>query len=164
MSTTTPFRTAQRGFTLLMAVILASVLLTVGLALADIAYKQVVLASSGRQSQFAFYAADSATECALYWDQKFNAFAHGKPVRQINCDGAAITPTITGTGDTKVTTFSLACVEGTTATVVVYKTDPNLPNETCGGGDSKTCIYADGYNTCDTGDPRRIERSLKTFF
>ena len=70
--------TTQRGFTLLVAVILASVALSLGLILLDISYKQVVLASSARQSQSAFYNADSAMECALYWDQQFDSFAYTK--------------------------------------------------------------------------------------
>ena len=50
----------QRGFALLIAIIFMSVMLSFGLALGSLAYKQQVLASSAIQSQYAFYAADSA--------------------------------------------------------------------------------------------------------
>ncbi len=63
-------KTNNRGFTLLIAVIFMSVMLSLGLALGSLAYKQEILASSAIQSQYAFYAADSALECALYADQQ----------------------------------------------------------------------------------------------
>ncbi len=60
----------QRGFALLIAVIFMSVMLSFGLALGSLAYKQAVLASSAVESQYAFYAADAGLECALYADQQ----------------------------------------------------------------------------------------------
>ncbi|MBI2618266.1 hypothetical protein HYW58_02325, partial [Candidatus Kaiserbacteria bacterium] len=67
------------GFTLLIAVLVAGVLLAIGLAIFNIAIKELLLSSSGRDSQFAFYAADSGTECALFWEQKQNGFSTSTP-------------------------------------------------------------------------------------
>jgi len=64
----------KRGFALLVAVVFMSVMLAFGLALASLAYKQQVIASSAIQSQYAFYAADAALECALYYDQQEQTF------------------------------------------------------------------------------------------
>lgn len=64
----------QRGFALLVAIIFMSVMLSFGLALGSIGYKQQVLASAAVGSQYAFYAADAALECALYADQQLNLF------------------------------------------------------------------------------------------
>ena len=69
-----------RGVTLLISVILTSVVLSVALALLDITYKQVLLSGSAKQSQYAFYNADTAMECALYWDQQKNAFDYTTPL------------------------------------------------------------------------------------
>jgi|SRR3989338_3738094 len=66
---------AQRGFTLLLAALVSSIVLAVGAAIFSIAQKQVALSVLGRDSQFAFYAADTAAECALYWDFRCNYFA-----------------------------------------------------------------------------------------
>ena len=60
----------QKGFALLFAVLMSSLLLTVGLSIFSIALKELSISTSGRQSQYAFYAADSGRECALYWDKK----------------------------------------------------------------------------------------------
>ncbi len=53
-----------------------SVMLAFGLALGSLAYKQEVLASSALESQYAFYAADAALECALMADQQYDIFAY----------------------------------------------------------------------------------------
>ena len=64
----------KNGFALLIAVIFMSVMLSLGLALSALGYKQQVLASAAIASQYAFYAADAGMECALYADQKQNLF------------------------------------------------------------------------------------------
>jgi hypothetical protein len=86
-------KNTQRGFALLIAVIFMAVMLSFGLALGSLSYKQQILASASVQSQYAFYAADAGLECALYYDQKQNNFdyishdgtTHPNP---IICDGA----------------------------------------------------------------------------
>ncbi len=60
----------QSGFTLFVALIVSSLLLSIGLSLSNIILKQLIFSGSGRESQIAFYAADSGAECALYWDVK----------------------------------------------------------------------------------------------
>lgn len=57
-----------RGFTLFYAMLISSLLLAVGLAIFNITYKEFLLTTGVRESENAFYAADSALECALYWD------------------------------------------------------------------------------------------------
>lgn len=153
-------KTAPRGFTLLIAVILTSVLLSVGLALLDVAYKQVVLSSTAKQSQTAFYAADSALECALYWDQQQGAFAYGSPSGSISCTGQTFPLSSSITSNVQKTVFSVTCPGGNSAQVEIYKASGGA---TCSQGKT-TCIYANGYNTCDATNPRRIERGLKVVY
>lgn len=75
----------RRGFTLLLAALIASIVLSIGASIFTIASKQIILSATGRDSQFAFYAADSAAECALYWDIRYQYFATTSP--------AGVTPT-----------------------------------------------------------------------
>jgi Tfp pilus assembly protein PilX len=58
----------KRGFTLLFAILVAVMVLAVGTSIINISLKQVILSGSGRESQFAFYAANTGMECALFWD------------------------------------------------------------------------------------------------
>ncbi len=60
----------QKGFTLFVALVVSSMLLAVGFSLSNIILKQLIFSSSGKESQLAFYAADSGAECALFWDRK----------------------------------------------------------------------------------------------
>ncbi len=149
---------SSRGFTLLVSIILTSVVLAISLALTDVAYKQVILASTAKQSVFALYGADSAVECALYWDQKKNAFSYSAPLTSIVCNGQTMTfataPNSTtvdaGTG-IRTTTLYLPCASGGTLAVMnIYKSSTGV-----------TSIYGNGYNTCNAADPQRIERGLK---
>ena len=144
----------RRGFALLIAIILTSVLLAVGIALLDIAYKQVLLASGSKNSQYAFYNADSGLECALYWDQKFNAFDYSSPMAagSIKCSNIAVQGySTTKSGSTRTTNFTVPCPgSGTSASVSVYKQSNGTTN-----------IYSNGYNTCVVSSPNRIERGLK---
>ncbi|MEK7602014.1 MAG: hypothetical protein AAB472_00795 [Patescibacteria group bacterium] len=140
----------QRGVTLLIAVILSSVIVSVALALLDISYKQQLLASTAKQSQYAFYAADSVMECALYWDQQWNAFDYTSPIGSISCNNQTITPSSVVTTN-RVTTFTLPCATGGIQGIVtVTKSSAAATN-----------IFATGYSTCNASDPRRIERGLK---
>lgn len=86
-------RESGKGFTLLVAVIFMSVMLSFGLALGSLSYKQQVLASGAIQSQYAFYAADAGLECALYADQQQGLFAYPTSdppsVPMMTCDNAA---------------------------------------------------------------------------
>lgn len=58
----------EKGFTLLFAIFVAILVLSVGASIISVALKQSILSSTGRESQYAFYAANSALECALFWD------------------------------------------------------------------------------------------------
>ncbi len=69
----------QRGFTLLLAALVAAIVLMLATAIFSIAQKQATLASLSQQSQYAFYAADTAAECALYWDIRYNYFGTTTP-------------------------------------------------------------------------------------
>lgn len=157
---------SQRGFTLLIAIILASVCLAVGLALADIAYKQVVLSSTARHSQVAFYRADSAMECALYYDQQFGWFNPNEfpapSTFPIQCQGQTITVTKTALSGGRIrSTFDVPCSGGgRAATVEVYK---ETGAGTCAPG-RKNCLYTNGFNTCSTTDPNRFERGLRVTY
>lgn len=146
----------QRGFTLLVAVILASVSLSLGLVLLDIAYKQIVLASSAKQSQAAFYNADAAMECALYWDQQHNSFGYDATSATLSCnESAGITASFNQSANPRTRTFTLPCPAGagTAGQVTITK-----------AADASTYIFATGYNTCDAENPRRIERGLKVTY
>ena len=150
----------SRGFTLLVALVFVSVILSVGLALLDVSYKQVILTSAARQSEYAFYNADSAMECALYADQVQGVFVYdfpgsmGNPALNIVCQGQNVgNYNATQAGGWRTTSFSVPCSGGGfNADVTVLKQQTT----------NTTKIYANGYSDCNATNPQRMERGLRS--
>ena len=151
------------GFTLLYASLVSALLLSVGVAIFDITIKEVILSSIARDSAYAVYTADTGLECAFYWDFKngganVSAFATSSTsayTPTFSCNNQSITPSRLVTLTAATSTFSMTlspqsyCV---TVTVAKYGTPTN------------TTITSHGYNTCNTSDPRRIERTLQATY
>jgi len=160
----------EAGFALLIAVIFMSVMLTLGLALSSLGYKQQILASSAVESQYAFYVADAALECALYADQKqgFFTFPPSQPpsAPSITCDGLApVSATQQWTASQWIITNRLSLDSGKhCADVTIYKySTPQPPNNIT------TYIFSQGYNVpCTTvdnpGAARFVSRGINIYY
>lgn len=126
----------QRGFTILFSALVASLVLTLGISIFSVAQKQIILSSLGRSSQYAFYAADTGAECALYWDIRFEYFSSSTPALDPACDGAPLT--ITGAPGAVPYTMSFEFEpNGYCVQVAVEKR----------ASDPRTVIHADGFST-----------------
>lgn len=60
----------KKGVTLLLAIMISSIAIAIGLGIALIVLGELNLSGTAKESYQAFYAADTGTECALYWDLK----------------------------------------------------------------------------------------------
>ncbi len=161
------------GFVLLIAVLLASVFGIVGASIFTISIKELILSSGGKESQYAFYAADSGIECALYWDLKYSTFATST---------LSVEPSNVYCSDQDVTTLSgwewktnidgqptTANQGGTVFGFDLYPDDPardgcaivSVFKERVSGDTFSTKIESRGYNTCDVNNPRRVERAIR---
>lgn len=156
----------SQGFALLVAVIFMSVMLTFGLVLASLSYKQQVLASNSIESQFAFYVADAALECALYYDQRLNLFAYAKydgNPKTMTCGGNTVAVTQAVPSPTLLISTALRFPLDSgkrCADVTVYK-----PPQ--GGGTSY--LFALGYDvSCATvgasGSARFVVRGIRVHY
>jgi len=77
---------SQQGFTLFIAVIITSIVILLGVTIAGIMQRDTLITASSRASTQAFYAADTALECALKWDNRGeNQFASSSDT--IECAG-----------------------------------------------------------------------------
>jgi len=163
-------KTHQKGFTLLLAALIASIVLSLGAAIFSIAQKELTLSSAGRNSQFAFYAADTAAECALYWDVRSSAFATSSnphtPI-PISCAQTAPSVTVAASSPTAATsTFQLVLAQldpakTYCANVSVAKSKNVVTNSIA------TVIHADGFSTaCATiqTDPQALQRSVELHY
>lgn len=128
--------TSKNGAALLMAVLMASVMLSVGLGVYQRTYKELYFSSFWKQAQIAFAAADSGLECALYWDLHKAATA--------SCFGADVVGWDPSGNASASFSINIPCVS-----IEIIKSG------------SATTIKSRGYNTCDTNNPRRVERALR---
>ena len=150
--------TKTRGFTLLISIVTTSMLLLVSFVIINVTLKQLILAYSGSESQYAFYNADSGAECASYWDLKNGLVSAFDPTTPgtISCNSQTIStgsqtvptnPTQPSViGGSSVSLFSINFTKGC-AIVRVTKSGGN------------TLIESRGYNTCVASD-RRFERGI----
>lgn len=173
----------EKGFTLLFAVLVSTLVISIGATIISIALRQTILSGTSRESQYAFYAANTVLECATYWDKNGPIDTVGNnavfPVSgletrttkldDITCSGINITdgtdaqnpkPWVTGTNETtfylEVTNKSLS---GVPAENYIYCAQATVYKELVGSV-VRTTIEAKGYNTCDELSPRRVERGL----
>ncbi len=95
----------NKGIVILFAVVIAAIVLAITLGITSIAFKSIQLSTSARDSHFAYFAADAAAECGLYYDLKNpDVSARLAAAKQgdgggdvvINCGGAT-SPDITAT-------------------------------------------------------------------
>lgn len=137
----------------MLAALVASVALALGTSIFALAQKELALSSIGRDSQFAFYAADSGAECALYWDRRFQLFPTTAPeTKTLVCDGEQKATDSLSDGEAIISLFEYE-PNGYCARVSVTKR-PTHP---------RTVIHANGYNTlCDAiaSSPHALERSV----
>ncbi len=156
------------GFVLLFAVLVSSVVLAIGTGIFNIAIKELALSRASRDSQFAFFAADTGAECAFFWDRKYflveghedslSAFPRtsADPVTSTNvrCNGSDIGTTWAVTpsdGESATTRFTLTFPDGSCAKVQVTKT----------GTGALTVVTSTGQSICSDTDPRVVQRTIE---
>lgn len=143
------------GFVILFAVTLSSILLAIALGVVNIALKEVKFGTSAKDTNNAFFAADSGIECALVNDKSGTSLFVTGTSPTLVCNNNAIS---TVESPASFWTFALSGLGSSgqsCAKVTVNKTvSPN------------TAVIAKGYNigdaTCSSSNPDRIERELKT--
>lgn len=171
--------TTKKGFTLFIAMIVSSLLLGIGFSLGNIILKQLQLTSSGKESQIAFYAADSGAECALFWDRKIadgSSQVEGsfKPAGTLDVFCGSATG---GAVASKVQEYNpLFPTQATTTFHVDYTDTGGTAVFACAivkviKNGPYTTIDSRGYNApfdsvagCDLSNPRTVERGLRVNF
>lgn len=130
----------NRGFVILFAVTISSILLAIALGVANIALKEVKFGTNARDTNNAFFAADRGIESVLFNDKPPSIYSIG------SMDVIVPNPGITGA----------SC-----ARVNITKVNVILDSVTY----VKTTIISKGYNigdaSCNSTNPDRIERELK---
>jgi len=141
----------NKAFTLTLTLIVMSVALSIGLGVYTIILKEMQLAGLGRESELAFYAADSGAECALYWDVNQGPLSTTTSTT-IKC--LAQSPSVAFGNPDRKASFKINFDNGACARVVIDKNNP-----------SQTIINSYGYNVdCDSNVSRKVERGVRVTY
>lgn len=174
----------KKGFSVLFATLIGSLVLAIGLAILSITIKQIKLSSAGRESQHAFYAADTGIECALYLDNL-------KIENEFSCDYGTF-PNSSGQGVCSIGSLPFMCLgktlnldqslgETDSLKVVVADSDSATTQISIGEGDTldddicfdvyvtktnengilHTEIESRGYSNCKESSSNRFERAIR---
>jgi hypothetical protein len=145
----------EKGYAILFAVILISIISTIVLGLSNTTYKQLVITSVSKDSQVAFYESDMATECGLYLDNNTSILSGPLP--------PSWTCGIASSGDN----VSLNITQNPTG---VFNVDPptdspaNLPSFSIvidKRVNGLTKITSKGYNAYDKTNFKTVERAIE---
>lgn len=156
----------KKGYILLLTVLIVSIILATSFGVYALSIKEVILSSFLKDSQRAFSSADRAVECALYWDRSFpqnglaytlfatsSAYVPPSGANSATCDGQVLpllpSWTVTTTTATGTTSFLINFSDNTCADVTVLK-------ET-----NQSTLTGNGYNDCNTANPRRTQRTIQ---
>jgi hypothetical protein len=166
----------KKGFALLLALIISTVVLAIGLSILEISINQINLSSTARESEFAFQAAHAGIDCAWYWRYEeaadYTASNFSTAIPTISCFGGTplssdktrVLSNSSGYADLfsytlewgtpeRCTEFDMYVMSATSDDITL-----NFANEAVGTDGLKTCeaghictvLVSDGYNrACD---------------
>jgi hypothetical protein len=150
----------NKGFVLLFAVTLAAIFLSIALGIASVALKEVNFSTSAKNSNDAFFAADTGVECALYYD-KLGAFVTGNVSQIINCNSSNVSVN-ESSSSLPYWNFNISGLDSGGQGCTKVTVDKTVSNT--------TTITASGYNqgggsagSCSPG-PNNVERVLSSFY
>lgn len=154
----------NKGFILLLAITISTIVLAIIFGVSNISLKEISFSTSAKNTNDAFFAADTGAECALFHDKASkNSFPLEGPATEISCFGNAVTPTFTAgtnTGTYDFTLTGLGSSEQGCVKINVLKNNNVTP--------MNTVITSKGYNIgdgeCNSTNPNRVERRIRISF
>jgi hypothetical protein len=150
------FTQSNKGFVILFAVTVAGILLSIALGVANIAYKEVKFGTSGKDTNEAFFAADTGAECALKHDASVAANNAFTGSGTMTCAGSARTVTLVSASNWSFVVSNLGASGASCAKVTVSKSG------------ATTTVVSKGYNVgdsaCASSNNGRVERELRVTY
>lgn len=86
--------TLQNGFALLMALVVVSVVISIGLSVLDLSLKQLKLSTNSKESEMAFHAAGAGLGCARHYRTIDSTDMEEGNSITVSCFSTSLTPTI----------------------------------------------------------------------
>lgn len=168
-------RRGKKGVTLFIAILMSSIVLSIGTSVMNITLKEISLASLGGASAKAFHTADTGLECALLWDLNtpapFTASVFATSSQSIPpASGSGVW--CAGTDVSSVWLFDGPPARTPTSATTTFTVrfsgnigdpcaDVSVVKYVDGSGDTRTKIESRGLNSCNPAQARRSERGIR---
>ena len=154
--------TGRKGFVILFAVMLSSILLAIGLGVSNIAFREVKFGTSAKDANDAFFAADTGVECALLNDKEGSTSFSNTISGEIQC--ALQTVNLVGDNET-FWTFNIVVLGSNGRSCAQVRVDKDIILGT-------TIIVSKGYssddqnsdNTSCNPSSNSLERELEVIY
>lgn len=150
----------KNGFVVLYAVLVTTVIVAVGLIMSNIMVKQIILSTTGRDSQKAFYAANAGLECVIFWDREYEAFGYfisgiyeNDIYSPIECNGQPIDIENGARSDGYKDDITIQFPDTNSMAIVSIDKNTSNPN---------SIIISKGYNSTDLSSPRLVQRIIRS--
>jgi hypothetical protein len=148
----------KSGYAILFTLVIISIITSLSIGVANSVYKQIILSSLAHDSQIAFYAADTAAECAIYASEFYPGGLTDLVTNSpwdcgVDDEGNNISVSITQP-DPAVSIYELrplSILDGSCFFISIDKTAIS----------GETVIEIKGYNTCVSSNPRQVERGIR---
>jgi hypothetical protein len=167
-------KNTSKGYTLLFAMLVSSLVLAIGISILSISKKEFLISTSTRDSTSALWAADGGVECAIYGDENGAFTTTADNTNKLGCSvpyafPAGQTQLSTPTSEEGIFVFHARFGSSGTSCAVVTVTKYKDSNNKL-----KFNVLSRGYNTgwripdanfpnigyCDVPSAKRVERAL----
>lgn len=155
----------QKGYAILFTIVIVSAISVITAGLSNAAYKQLVLSSLAKDSQAAFYQADTASDCALYADRVISVanptlISSGGDWKCGSNDGSTNLTVVPGSNGSFSINPKGSNGEALTSCFRITVDKDSLTKS----GFIITTVKAYGYNICNKSNIRTVEREIQTTY
>lgn len=174
----------EDGFILVLTMIIVSISLAISFSTYSVSIKEVALGSYMRESERAFFVADRALECALFWDRTplvaggmpytpfptstlwtNSSFTGANTMAKVTCNTGVINmqlDSVTAIGCGPAWSTNTPAPTPTTGTTIFHLnySDGTCADVTVTKVGINTNITVNGYNTTNAASTRRTQRTI----
>lgn len=147
------------GFAMLFTVLIVSLILSISLGISNLTFKQTILSSLAKDSQIAFYQADTAIECGMYYDTSLS-FPVGTDPASISspifCGNERFQINMSQSYTDYLIFNQVLSDQSSRCSTIIFDKVTNV-------GANEAIVQGLGYNTC-SASPRQVQRALQVTY
>ena len=154
-----PAQKLHGGFAMLFTVLIVTLILSIALGISNVTLKQTILSSLARDSQIAFYQADTAVECGMYYDTNLS-FPEGTGPSNIGgpffCGNDRFEINVSQSDVNYLVFNQVPASQSDRCSTIIFDKKTKLAT-------NEAIVQGLGYNTCAT-TTRQVQRALQVTY